>query len=185
MGTPPGVDRQTPVKTVPSRRTTYAGGNNGFWSKWWSLTRGRRQGCCFSPAGFVQIVETLGIAIRSNVNITGIKIGDSEIKAGQFTDDLWTTLDATQESLNAMLHKLDQFYKFTGLFINPSKCTVLRLGPFKNSDAKFYTLKRLFWSPSSIRILGIQVHSDLQVIIKENYFDLLKKVEDIFALWSY
>ena len=25
---PPGVDRQTPVKTVPSRRTTYAGGNN-------------------------------------------------------------------------------------------------------------------------------------------------------------
>ena len=25
---PPGVNRQTPVKTVPSRRTTYAGGNN-------------------------------------------------------------------------------------------------------------------------------------------------------------
>ena len=24
---PPHVDRQTPVKTVPSRRTTYAGGN--------------------------------------------------------------------------------------------------------------------------------------------------------------
>ena len=24
---PPPVDRQTPVKTVPSRRTTYAGGN--------------------------------------------------------------------------------------------------------------------------------------------------------------
>ena len=27
---PPPVDRQTPVKTVPSRRTTYAGGNNIF-----------------------------------------------------------------------------------------------------------------------------------------------------------
>ena len=27
-GTPPGVDRQTPVKTVPYRRTTYAVGNN-------------------------------------------------------------------------------------------------------------------------------------------------------------
>ena len=26
----PPVDRQTPVKTVPSRRTTYAGGNNKF-----------------------------------------------------------------------------------------------------------------------------------------------------------
>ena len=26
--TPPPVDRQTPVKTVPSRRTTYAGGND-------------------------------------------------------------------------------------------------------------------------------------------------------------
>ena len=27
---PPPVDRQTPVKTVPSRRTKYAGGKNGF-----------------------------------------------------------------------------------------------------------------------------------------------------------
>ena len=30
---PPPVDRQTPVKTVPSRRTTYAGGNKTFRSK--------------------------------------------------------------------------------------------------------------------------------------------------------
>ena len=28
MGTPPGVNRQTPVKTVPSHRVTYAGGKN-------------------------------------------------------------------------------------------------------------------------------------------------------------
>ena len=27
MGYSPDVDRQTPVRTVPSRRTTYAGGN--------------------------------------------------------------------------------------------------------------------------------------------------------------
>ena len=29
-GVPQGVDRQTPVKTVPSRRTTYAGGKNAY-----------------------------------------------------------------------------------------------------------------------------------------------------------
>ena len=28
---PPPVDRQTPVKTVPSRRTTYAGGNKAIY----------------------------------------------------------------------------------------------------------------------------------------------------------
>ena len=33
LGTPP-VDRQTPVKTVPSRRTTYAGGNKVQHVKW-------------------------------------------------------------------------------------------------------------------------------------------------------
>ena len=27
LGYPPGVDRQTPVKTVPCRRTTYTVGN--------------------------------------------------------------------------------------------------------------------------------------------------------------
>ena len=36
---PPPVDRQTPVKTVPSRRTTYAGGNNCRmqWQEPWKI----------------------------------------------------------------------------------------------------------------------------------------------------
>ena len=33
MGYPPGVNRQMPVKTVPSHRTTYAGTKDGYHNK--------------------------------------------------------------------------------------------------------------------------------------------------------
>ena len=58
--------------------------NNGFWSEFWSPTRGCRQGCTFSPLIFAVTIETLGLAIRQNNDIQGIKIGNQTIKLGQF-----------------------------------------------------------------------------------------------------
>ena len=68
--------------------------------------------------------------------------------------------------------------------INPQKCAVLRIGPWKNSDAKFYTMKKLFWSPKAIRILGIDIYPDVKMMYTENYLNLLNKVEDILETWS-
>ena len=130
--------------------------NNGYLSEYIKATRGTRQGCCYSPIIFTFIVEILGIAIRSNKDIKGITIGKATVKSGQFADDLWASLK-NQESVNAMLKLLEEFYHFSGLRINPEKCSVLRIGPWRNSDAKYYTLKRLFWSPDSIRILGFHI----------------------------
>ena len=69
--------------------------NNGYWFKFFEPTRSARQGCCFSPGIFNLVVELLGLGIRQNKNIQGIKLNNEEIKAGQFADDLWTTLLGT------------------------------------------------------------------------------------------
>ena len=157
--------------------------NNGFWSSFFSPTRATRQGCCFSPIGFNLVVELLGLGIRQNTNIIGFTLNDDHIKSGQFADDLWTALIPNENNLNATLQEIQDFGNFSGLHINPDKCAVLRIGPFKHSDAKYYTLKPLFWSPGSIRILGIQVYPDNVVMYHENFLDKLDKVEDIFTSW--
>ena len=73
--------------------------NNGFWSEWFTPTRGVRQGCCFSPGIFTLVVELLSIGIRENPLIQGVKIGNSEVKIGQFADDLWATLLPTPDNI--------------------------------------------------------------------------------------
>ena len=48
--------------------------NNNKWHKWFSPTRGTRQGCTYSPSIFILVVEMLGLGIRQNKYIEGIKL---------------------------------------------------------------------------------------------------------------
>ena len=89
--------------------------NNGFWSEFFSPQRGARQGCCFSPGIFNLVVELLGIGLRQNVNLKGIEVNGTNIRAGQFADDLWTTLIATKENIDIVLTELHEFGKMSGL----------------------------------------------------------------------
>ena len=111
--------------------------NNGYWSEFSIPTRGCRQGCTYSPLIFAVTVELLGLAIRQNPKIQGIKIGETEIKAGQFADDLWTVSPSSQETVNEILQELCKFQKFSGLRINSEKYAVLRIGPHRDTEAKF------------------------------------------------
>ena len=158
--------------------------NNGRWSTPITPTRGCRQGCCFSPKIFIYVVELLGLAIRQNEDIQGIKINGNLIKSGQFADDFWTTTPASQESINATLTEIIEFQKFSGLKLNYEKCAVLRLGPFKNSDAKFYTMKQLFWSDGPIKILGYYLYPDRKTMIYENYEKTFIKAKNIIENWK-
>ena len=157
--------------------------NNGHWTQFEEISRGCRQGCCFSPSAFIVLVELLGLGIRQNKDIKGLKIGSVEIKAGQFADDLWTALEANSKNINEVINEIENFGRFSGLCVNSEKCAVLRLGPFKDSDSKFYTLKRLYWSPRSIRVLGIKIIPSAPIIYQENFMDVLEKVENIFGKW--
>ena len=158
--------------------------NNGYWLEFFELTQSTRQRCCFSPGIFNIIVELLGIGIRQNKNIKGISLNKEEIKSGQFADDLWTSLIATPQNLNEMLSEIEKFGRMSGLTINPDKCAILKLGPFKESDAKFYTLKQLYWSPGPIRILGIEIHTYPLIMQEVNFGKAINKGKEILQSWS-
>ena len=70
--------------------------------------------------------------------------------------------------------------------INPEKCAVLRIGTFRDeSDARYYTMKKLFWSPTSIKILGIRISPRWEIMHRENYKNMLEKVQNIYDTWAH
>ena len=65
--------------------------NNGYYSEFFQITRGIRQGCPISALLFILVVEIMAIHIRQNPNIHGIKYAQNEeIVISQLADD--TTL---------------------------------------------------------------------------------------------
>ena len=59
------------------------------------------------------------------------------------------------------------------------------MGPFRDSDAQFYTLKKLFWSPGPVKILGIYMHTKEEIRQFENFEKMLPKVDEIIEAWKY
>ena len=159
--------------------------NNGYWSDFFSPTRATRQGCCISPMIFNIIVELLGLGIRQNVNIKGVHLNKQETKAGQYADDLWATLLANENNVNETLKEIESFGNFSGLRLNYDKCAILKMGPFKDTDAQFYTLKQLYWSPGPIRILGIEIHTNPESRCTFNFYNVLDKVQKIIGAWTH
>ena len=171
------------VKVLFNEPITYVM-NNGFWAEPIFPSRGARQGCCYSLGVFNLVVELLGIGIRNNKNILGYEINGNQIKAGQFADDLWATLRGdTPDRVNEILRELIKFQEFSGLKLNYNKCAILKIGPWRHSDAKFYTLKKLFWSPKSIKILGIYVNLNPTTMYNNNFLDMLDKVDSLLKAW--
>ena len=61
--------------------------NNGFYSGYFKLTRGIRQGCPISALLFLLLAEIIAINLRQNDNIEGIAINGITFKVKMLADD--------------------------------------------------------------------------------------------------
>ena len=94
--------------------------------KFFSLSRGVRQGCPLSPYLFILCAEVLANAVRKDENIRGISIArDVECKLSQYADDTTMILDGSELSLSRTLLLLDNFAISSGLKIKYEKTEVL------------------------------------------------------------
>ena len=119
--------------------------NDGFTDKWFPLQKSTRQGDPAGPLILALVAEMLGIKIRNNVKIVGIETENYTFLSEQYADDLWVALELMQQNLNNLLEEVEEFSKFAGLKINYDKTAVLRLGPLRKTNAKFYTQRQLHW----------------------------------------
>ena len=102
--------------------------NNGLTSDYFTQERGVRQGDPLSPYLFVVAIESLAIAIRKNLAIRGIMIGNEETKLLQYADDMTAVLSDIN-SAQALFDLLEVFKKPSGLMINTTKPKACGLDP--------------------------------------------------------
>ena len=158
--------------------------NNGYWGQWFKLGRSTRQGCPSSALIFNLVVEILGIKIRKNIKIKGIEMFDFELKSQQYADDIWMALYPTEQNINEALKEMENFANFSGLEINFEKTIAYKLGPCRNSEARFYTIKPISWTNEPVKILGIWFHPSKQIMVEKNFYKKLDKIQTIIENWN-
>ena len=142
---------------------------HGFFSSFFNIGRGCRQGDPISPYIFILCVEILGILIRNCNDIKGIKISNIELKVIQYADDTALILDGTDNSLRVALSLLNQFSKYSGLKPNIEKTRCIWLGSKRHSKDTLCEDLSLLWSDEQFTFLGIIFSVDLQQIPELNY----------------
>jgi hypothetical protein len=166
------------VKTVYKNITSCVT-NCGFSSESFEITRGVRQGCPLSAYLFIVVAEILAIKIRNNDGITGIKIGNSEVKVVQMADDT-TSFLSDIKSLEETLVTLEKFHKYAGLKLNATKSEAMWLGIEKDSKEKPLDLK---WVKGT-KGLGIYFSYDKKEMDENNFTKKLKELKMLLAIWG-
>ena len=100
--------------------------SNGNWTEFFPLSRGVKQGDPLAGSLFLLVIKVIGMKLRQNKSIKGIKINDEYTKLlFQYVDDLWTATEFEQRSFNAMLSEVFKFEAYSGLKINYDKTEIL------------------------------------------------------------
>ena len=83
--------------------------------------------------------------IRNNKKIKGIKVGNSEHKISQYTDDMSIFLDVSEKSLNELLKELKDFAIISGRKVNFEKTQQVWIGSRKFDTNSIKTKWKLLW----------------------------------------
>lgn len=94
---------------------------HGHNSKEIKITQGVWQRCPLSPLLFNMTLESLAIAVRSNLAIEGIKVVDKDIKLGLYVDDVVCYLTNPKSSIKYLTQTLVDFEWVSGYKINQEK----------------------------------------------------------------
>ena len=157
--------------------------NNGYTSDYFSPTRGLFQGNPIASYLFVILIELLAVQFRNNKKIRGLKIKDQEILLVQFADDLGLVLDYDQRVWEETIKVFDNFQHMSGMLINYEKSVVYRVGSLRNSNAKYYSNRKLFWTKKPFKVLGVHLHYDTKQMFQHNILPLMQKARSVLSMW--
>ena len=159
---------------------------NGIVSEYFKPGRGCRQGDPISPYLFIICAEILGILIRNNRDIKGIKINGEEYKISQYADDTSLFTDGSPQSLDGILQTLDFFACISGLKINFNKTKIIWIGSKKFSMEVFHHSRWKFDSVhTKFDLLGVKFSINLDDMIHINYKYVMEKIEKILISWKF
>ena len=158
--------------------------NNGFFSSYFDVSRGVKQGGPCSAYLFLLIAEVLANELRKNNKIHGFILQEIEKILGQYADDIDLYLNGDDNSLNEALVTIQKFCKISGFRINYNKTTVYRVGSLRRAKAICYTAEKLNWTEGNINVLGVELTFESQKLNRINYEPIIKKAQVITKMWK-
>ena len=158
-------------------------GNNGYYSKYFKLSRSIRQGCPISALLFILVAEIIALKIRADKSIKGLYIGNTEIKISLMADD--TTLILSD--LTSLIHAITNFNKFTicsGLKLNIDKTEIVPLGKLKNKMKTLpNVLKGIKINDGPFKALGIWYSHNQNEVLDLNFTERIKNMNKLINIW--
>ncbi len=102
---------------------------NGFISECFQPTRSIRQGCPLSALLYALVAEPLGLAIKADEEIKGIRIEENTEREPiyQYADDTTLLVEDVQSVMRAM-SILKKYCKGSGAKVNVEKSVYMRIG---------------------------------------------------------
>ena len=156
--------------------------NGGHSTKYFPLEHGARQGDPISTYLFVLALEIFFILIKTNNDIQGIEIFNHEYLYTAYTDDT-TFFVKDLNSVKIILSSLDQFYTFSGLRPNLSKCEIAGIGVLKDANVALCGLKSVNLTKKSIKILGVHLSYNEKLQNELNFCTTIKNICNVIKLW--
>ena len=145
------------------------------------VKRSARQGDPLSPFLFILVLDELLEMINSDVDLTGIHLGNEKIKGLAFADDNYTTLQSNPannitDQVKKLMKIMKKFKKISGLDINVSKSEILTNS--EDFKAQEVTIRGIAIK-TQIKSLGVEIgrRVELGEIIKN-------KLETSMRSWN-
>ena len=149
----------------------------GVMSSFINIEKGCRQGDPIAPYLFIICAQILNLMLKYNQSVRDIKVGNTEFRLTQFTDNTTIILDGTRSSLVAVLNMLEVYGSMSGLKANSDKTKLIWIGENRYCKDKFDIGKCLTWGVTEFDLLGVTFTVDLDKMIDLNYSNIVNKVE--------
>ena len=126
----------------------------------------------------------LAIMLRSNSNITGIKIGQITSLLAMFADDMSVFMLNSPRNWQELRKTIREFQSISGLKVNYEKSTIYRLGSAKKADARYYASNQMIWTDKSVNILGVMLDTNVDNMLAINIEPIFERMNIILQMWK-
>lgn len=156
--------------------------NFGYISEHFGVGRGVLQGNPIASLIYLLYGQILLERILNNTAIEGIPIGDYQLKAIQFADDLNIPIIFSQASIDAVLAELKNCKAQLGLQCNLEKSCIYRMGPIANSTC-ILNSQGIPWTNNDVTILGVTITKS-DKIEEKNLDPVVGKMQNLCDVWN-